>query len=218
MRRLSTILFACLFMVITASQSHATLIVDTGTPDPVLYGVGGVNEFAGLVSIPDTLTISRIEGFFQQDAQEATVDLYIYSETAINPDYSVPYNTYPAGAGQLLGSFSVPAGNGSYNWFGLDTSLSLVSGEYWVSFGGNVYMGMYAPNPLAAYAVKYVANQSVGLQWYPYYAVADGIRQGWGVRVYGENGGAAPVAEPTTVLLLGLGLMGLAGVRRKIQK
>ena len=34
------------------------------------------------------------------------------------------------------------------------------------------------------------------------------------IRAYGDNGGSAPVPEPSTMLLLGLGLAGFAGFRR----
>lgn len=70
-------------------------------------------------------------------------------------------------------------------------------------------MGMYAPDPLANYAVYSKYNESLPPGWNPYNPMGGG----WALRVFGDCSTAVP--EPTTVLLLGLGLIGLSGARRK---
>lgn len=117
-RLLTTVMCAVALLVITTSHSQATLIVDTGTPTPVSYGIGETDaEFAGLISISETMMISRIEGYFQQETSDPfSVHIYIYSDTASNPDYDfqIPHNEYPAGTRIYLGDLTVPVYSDSY--------------------------------------------------------------------------------------------------------
>lgn len=108
------------------------------------------------------------------------------------------------------------------DWRGLQgLNLVLPAGEYWVAFEVPAFVGGVAnntwgvmpylpavPNPLedAAYL-----SSSQGNIW-----IASDTSK-FGVRITGNAIPQAQVPEPTTMLLLGLGLIGMVGVRRKIQ-
>jgi hypothetical protein len=128
--------------------------------------------------------------------------------------------------GSLLysNSGSISGTNTQANWEGYDitwtdplgnTGLFLSAGTYWIAFElrtinyNNPYDGnmpLAALNPLDNYAFN------PGRSWIAY----DDLQLG--VQILGNPAGAAPVPEPATALLLGLGLAGFVGGRKRLKK
>ena len=101
------------------------------------------------------------------------------------------------------------------SWCGVSgMNLTLATGSYWLGFEvrpGNTFKGGIAgrysvPNPL--YDEAATGSQSGGSSLYAYDALNISVRAGTSEKV----------PEPATMLLLGLGLMGLTGVRRRFKR
>jgi len=213
------ILCVCSSIVIFATHSYALLLIDTGVPT----NTGGAYWFgiefdtnnniksnqywAGKITLDENQTISSFQTWLPANPG-GSITLTIYGDDGFLPDFDSMY---------YRDEFEVPSvGNDVLDWYGTSgMSLDLQSGSYWVAFEAlatNTYNG-YSPegvlNPLANYAGYWQYSENT---W------------GWNIlsgasfslRVYtGSENTAVP--EPSTMLLLGLGLIGLVGVRRKIQ-
>lgn len=118
----------------------------------------------------------------------------------------------------LYSNGGVISGTDDANWEGYDitytdhlgnTGFFLATGTYWIAFElrtdnyTNPYSGVMpfsSPNPLVNEAFNDFNSWDEG-------------SLGLGVQNFGTS--AAPVPEPTTMILLGFGLLGLAGVNRR---
>ena len=183
-----------------ASYANAGLIIDTGSGASGFSGsyLGGDQWIAAEFTIAEQYQITDIQAWL----------------TIIIPG-NLKYSIYTDGGnipGSLLYSttFFINGAYGSSSWYGPSgLSWDLTAGTYWVSFESASFIGdmPVATSPLFNYSV-----------WGPYSGwqdLGDDIHVNSGVRIYGEST-VAP--EPATMLLLGFGLVGLAGLRRKLQK
>jgi len=210
MKRSLQALIVVLCLVSFDSTSSAILLHDTGIPT-VIGLAGNVNAWtwrAGKFTIDEPgYNITDIEGYFASFPNAGgNFIMDIREEGAGFPSSSVLYS----------GTFFLPpssTGGWEYGWYGLHglTGWLLEPNHYWVVFRGDPDydypnyiqpggMTYNAPNPLAAYA--YSLHGVWGLE-----------SVSFGVRIAGE-----PVPEPATMLLLGSGLLGLAGLRRKFRR
>jgi hypothetical protein len=205
--------FTCVLLFV--SSVNAEIIIDTGHASdpsyggPVLTGnVPGSNYFqwlAGKFTLGQNYTLTDIEGWIATgyyNTDPSKLSLVVYGDGGNIPD---------VGTEIYSGIFDLPGTSGiEHDWYGLHgLTLSLGPGSYWVAFETrdgfmyDGYMQQFVPNPLTNYAVAYPS--------FPDYAPWPGTS--FGLRVQGSTSCAVP--EPTTMFFLGVGLIGLVGLRKK---
>ncbi len=195
-------LAAGLFLFCVVGMANASLIVDTGTPNnsPDWF-FSNAQYFGAEFNINDTYSINSIEGYFSNEwGGDSSVTIGIHSDDGNTP-------------GTLLNSatFAINA-SAQLDWYGVNAlNWTLISGTYWVSFvpGSNIdgKMPGTAPSPMGEYA-KGGSNGWIdfGSDYFDHLGI--------GIRI---DATTSPVPEPATMMLFGLGLLGLAGCsRRKI--
>lgn len=192
-------LAAALAFGLLSGLTQAAYVVDTGTsPYTAGYSFSNNLYFAGEFTLAETTLIDSIEGYF--GTNNGSVSISILSDGGDIPGsvlngYTTSFNTTEAAT----------------DWRGASgLGWSLGAGTYWVSFtpsfvtpgaGNDASMPGFSPNPLAHYAY------SNGGAWNP-------VGYEVGLRI----ATAAPVPEPSVLLMYGVGIVGLGFMVRRRSK
>jgi hypothetical protein len=195
------------FLYSLSGSALATLLYDNGP----INGQTDAWTISSGFQVSDSFTLtgtSTLTG--------AQIGLWISGDTPGSVDWSIGTtyndNTYGSGTGTLTNTFQYTNGNGGYNIYESIFTLSgtLGAGTYWLTLqnsdplcywdmnGGpsQVWESDYGLNP-AGYGPSGTANPP-----------SDSFQ------IYGTS---SSVPEPATMLLFGLGLIGVAGIRRKFK-
>jgi len=207
------ILSIVILLILGFTQStQAFFVVDTGQigPSPEVSSIIRMLDltYSGQFTLATTYTVTDIEAYLinfdQQDQGQGPEELNMILTKGNKLDRNGL--VAPDEVAQVHSEiFSIPLSR-NFDWQGIhNLNLELNSGDYWVTLGHvkdnylNVGAGFNSPNPLQNYA-----ENGVNLAGYPNYPSS----RNWGLRV-----NATP--EPTTILLLGGGLVGALGLRRR---
>ncbi|MDA8418421.1 MAG: PEP-CTERM sorting domain-containing protein [Desulfobacteraceae bacterium] len=183
-------------------MASADTIVDTGTNQAGSnWTLSNSQWLAGQFSLSQAYTITDVEGFMW-GGSGSTATVALYTDGGTVPVTELFSKQFTAGT------------DASHDWYGASgLSWALAAGTYWASFevrAGDTYWGSLtgsALHPLGKEA--YHPLNSLG--WVNY----DNLNLA--VRISGDTGNN-PVPEPATMLLMGTGLAGLIGARRKNKK
>jgi len=199
MKKFLGLIVGLLLMISLFGTANAATIVDTGWVDNSWSVTFNPYKFAAEFAISDDYTITSMETFLNSKSAGSTATVVLYEDGGSTP------------GGELYsGQATFESGN---SWDGIyNTSWKLDAGTYWASFEirpGDTLMGSLTTHPPSP-----LGNEVWGF----------GNDSDWNttrdyditVRIMGDLN---TVPIPGTISLLGLGLLGLAGVHsRKKQK
>lgn len=207
-----------------ATTSHAAYIVDTGEPiftqtyhADFLIIPGQDTYLYAQFTLDTPHYINSIQGYAQFGDNPAELNVSIYTADKINPLPNVdmvPGILLFNGSGSFFSDrYWAPDELILWDWAG-PTGLNeyLEAGTYWIYFYSNdyVYMGSRSGAPVPNRLVEVFSDaqpQPSTAWWYETLNL--------GVRIEGVQ---AQVPVPGTLFLMGPGLVGLAGMRRKVRK
>jgi len=205
MKKLSLITVGFM-LILFVTGAHAAYLVDTGDdPSNVSQTLSFFSDssgqwLAGEFVLDSSSTITDIEGFMQGRA--GTVTIAIYNDGGEFP-----------GSNQMFSQSFEPGGGSIFHdkrWLGISSlSWDLGPGTYWVSFevrDGSSYagsMGKATENPLLHNAYKNPDG------WVPYDLTNTPVK---------IQGDVSSVPIPGAIWLLGSGLIGLVGLKKKFKK
>jgi hypothetical protein len=188
-------------------MAQAAVIVDTGSSsNGTPWALDQSQWLAGEFSISQAYTITALEGYLLGSNSP-----YFEGGPLLTAAIYAEGNT-PGGTALFFNQFSVGEQD---DWYGVSNpnpSWVLQAGTYWAAFEvrqGDTYNGS-----LPGSAINPLGNEASRIQgvWYLYPINYLSLA----IRISGDA--INPVPEPATMMLLGLGLMGVVGMRRKFQK
>jgi hypothetical protein len=186
-----------------------TLLYDNGPIN------GTINGFAiyGGTKVGNSFTLSAASNL-----TEAQIGLWLYpGQIPVQVDWEIGTgfadNTYGSGTSVFSTNTGKGQSGGGYagydlyeSTFALNLLSSLGAGTYWLTLTN-------ATSTDSGYGVWWDINDGPSAAWTDAMA-----RQSESFQIYGTPSGTTAAPEPATMLLLGLGLVGLAGARRKFKK
>ena len=187
---------AAVLLAVTAGQTQAAFIVDTGIPTgSPKWTYNSFQYFAGEFSLSQSYTLDGIEAYFSSGGA-GNVTIALHSDGGNIP-------------GSILNSavVSVPVNTG-LGWHGVSgLSWNVSPGTYWVSFTPSSsidgIMPGVAPSALNEYAQGSAGVwQDEGANSFDYLGI--------GVRISASQGGSTVTPEPTSLALAGFAGIGMA--------
>ncbi|MCP4113292.1 MAG: PEP-CTERM sorting domain-containing protein [Desulfobacteraceae bacterium] len=206
-------MFLCIAGI--AGMANAVTIVDTGDNGNHTWytAVSDTQWVAGEFTISDDYTITGLTSIMQAgwgNSDDITATAVIYTDGGDIP-----------GSELYSALFTVSS---ITDWYGVsDVSWELTSGTYWVAFEvreeaecDDIYddPSCYRFIRATESAANPLANYAVNPLWNPDYL--NSSNTGFSLRIEGEETSATP--EPSTILLLAAGLMGIFSGRKKFRK